>query len=338
MAHLRIGRNDDNLASLFAFSVDDLKEAHNGDVSDSALRRTMDCLALEFGDLSNENAEHIVLDNPVWTKPFIRNDGLYYCFSPATFWYFGIEICESLVAIDANLSIMYEKRKGRYLEEAVEKLFQSISTHVYCGSKWKMPANEEGENDLAAIVGTCCVISEQKAYKLPPRAKRGDLAAIESTVSATIGKGISQAAAFEAVLKVSRDPGTFPTHHRTVNRIDVRAVDAYLMIVVTMFPLGMLSGSIAQWVNAGLLAQPPANVLCMSLPHLMSVFELLKTPARVLRYFAWRLRVERDVSYYGDELDLLSIFFHDRAEEIFQNGDVADEAKKLTKYFLTSDA
>lgn len=325
--YLRVGSGD--VIELFSINIEELTQEYGSSANSIGLKKVMDNLSYDFGDLQRKSVDHFILDNPVWTKPFIRGNGKYYCFSPGTLWYFGLSICEALV--DKKL---YDRRKGEYLEEAISSLFRSHSSIVLSGSKWKDPSGNEGENDVTAIIGTCCVICEAKAGKLPIRAKRGDPMAIASTIGETLRHGIKQAAHFESVLKSSNGIHSFITRRGMENRVDCQGIDAYINLVVTMLPLGMLNGSISQWVNAGILTRPSNSVVCISLPHLMSVFELLKLRAEILRYFQWRVRVEQQTEYYGDELDLLSLFRQGRAEEIFQNGDIADEAKKLTKYLL----
>ena len=168
--------SDLRLADCFTFTLDDVVGAYGQCIDQQAVRTLIDKLAFEFGDLGDCNKEWVVLDNPVWRRPFIKVDEDTYFLALA--WHiphYVSGLLEDLVAEDSALDRKYRDRKAQYLEGEVERLFKAgfPDGRISRGSMWDDGAGNKGENDLTMVLGSVAIVVEAKSGSLSPPAQRG---------------------------------------------------------------------------------------------------------------------------------------------------------------------
>ena len=66
--------SDMMLEGCFVFTLDDLLDVYGQCADREAVKKVIDKLAFEFGDLQDCNKEWVILNNPVWERPFIKID------------------------------------------------------------------------------------------------------------------------------------------------------------------------------------------------------------------------------------------------------------------------
>ena len=71
---LLVFHSDLRLKDNLTFTLDDIVQAYGEGAKRQALNSIFDKLSLQFGELHDQNKEHVILDNPVWRKPFIKLD------------------------------------------------------------------------------------------------------------------------------------------------------------------------------------------------------------------------------------------------------------------------
>ena len=64
-----IEHSDLRLADSLTFTLDDIAVAYGQGADRQALEYLFDRLAIKFGELRDQDKEHVILDNPVWNKP-----------------------------------------------------------------------------------------------------------------------------------------------------------------------------------------------------------------------------------------------------------------------------
>ena len=139
--------SDMRLADCFTFALDDVVEAYGRRIDRQAVKAVIDKLSFEFGDLEDCNKEWVILDNPVWKRPFIKiDDETYFLALAGHIPHYVSGLLEDLVAEDRALDQKYRERKARHLEDEIERLFKAGFPHgrIYRGSMW-----DDG-------VGFCC--------------------------------------------------------------------------------------------------------------------------------------------------------------------------------------
>ena len=145
-----------------------------------------DKLSMQFGELRHQNKEHVILDNPVWGKPFIKLDhSTYFSALIGSMPHYTLGLLERLISEVPGLDEKYRVRKARYLEDELEKLFRESfpSAQIYCGSMWDDGAGTSGENDLTAIVDCVALVVEAKSGLISPPASRGRARAVQAHCS-----------------------------------------------------------------------------------------------------------------------------------------------------------
>src|SRR5205823_674137 len=76
---------------------------------------------------------------------------------------FALEMMEDLIRAVPNLPAKYERRRGKYLEDEIERLFVSAfpSAKVYRGSLWHDPeTGKDFENDLLVLLDSYEIVVE----------------------------------------------------------------------------------------------------------------------------------------------------------------------------------
>ena len=343
MKAILVYHSDMGLADCFTFTLDDVVEAYGQPIDGQAVKTVIDKLALEFGDLGNFNKEWVILDNPVWKRPFIKiNDETYFLALAGYIPHYIFGLLESFVAEDRALDLKYRERKARYLEDEVERLFKAgfPSGKIYRGSMWDDGAGNTGENDLTLVLGSVAIVVEAKSGSLTPPAQRGAPKRLVDTVRQLIVEPADQAYRFIRVLKGTEASQSFVTKSGVENTIDVSEVRYFLPLTVTMEQFGFLSNlrSLAESGISDREASKLAQVV--SLTDLRVIFEVLDLQSEKVHYLFRRRELGARLQLHGYEMDVLA-FYLDRGfniEEVEFSGDsfvgLSLMSKQLDPYFV----
>ena len=151
--------SDMGLADCFVFTLDELLDAYGQYADRQSAKNVIDKLAFEFGDLQDFEKEWVVLNNPVWERPFIKlDDETYFLVLVGHIPHYISSLFEGLVTHDPSLEQKYRIRKANYLEDEVERHFRAGFSHgkFYRGSMWDDGNGDKGENDLTMVLGFSC--------------------------------------------------------------------------------------------------------------------------------------------------------------------------------------
>ena len=239
-----VAYTDQELVHYLTFSLDDIHAAYGDGGSRVALKRLFDDLTLEFGQLNDQNKEHVILDNPVWVKPFIKtSEETYFSAVVGLLPHYALYLLENLVSANHGVQEKYRQRKARYLEEELERLFKASfqDAKVYRGSLWRDPDGASRENDITVVVDCAAIVVEAKSGQISPSAKRGGTERLRRMVRELIDGPAKQAQGFIQVLKSLDSPYDFPTTRGTVNTMDVTGVRHFIPLTVTFDQFGSVS-------------------------------------------------------------------------------------------------
>ena len=328
-------RSDMRLADCFTFTLDDLVGAYGQYIDQQAVKAVIDKLAFEFCDLADQNKEWVILDNPVWKRPFIKlDDETYFLALAGHIPHYVPSLLEGMVTEDGTLEQKYRDRKARYLEDQVERLFRAgfPGGQVYRGNMWEDPAGNKGENDLTMVLGSVAIVVEAKSGSLSPHAQRGAPKRTADTVRQLIVEPADQAYRFIRVLEETEGPQSFVTKSGPENRIDVSGVRYFLPLTVTMEQFGLIS-NLRNLAEAGISSRKMSELAqVLSLTDLMVIFEVLELQSEKVHYLFRRRELGARMQLHGYEMDVLA-FYLDRG---FNIGDVEFSGDSFVHLTLAS--
>ena len=343
MKAMLVYHSDLRLADCFTFTLDDVVGAYGQCIDQQAVRTLIDKLAFEFGDLGDCNKEWVVLDNPVWRRPFIKVDeDTYFLALAGHIPHYVSGLLEDLVAEDRALDRKYRDRKAQYMEGEVERLFKAgfPDGRIYRGSMWDDGAGNKGENDLTMVLGSVAIVVEAKSGSLSPPAQRGAPKRLVDTVRQLIVEPADQAYRFIRVLEGTEGPQSFVTKSGAENTIDVSGVRYFLPLTVTMEQFGFVS-NVRNLADSGISDRGVSELAqVLSLTALMVVFEVLDLQSEKVHYLFRRRELGARMRLHGYEMDVLA-FYLDRGfniEEVEFSGnsfvDLTLASKQLDLYFV----
>ena len=335
--------SDMMLEDCFVFTLDDLLDVY-GDGGDSqSVKNVIDKLAFEFGDLQDCNREWVLLNNPVWERPFIKlDDEAYFLALAGHIPHYISSLLEGLATEDPVLEQKYRARKAKYLEDEVERLFRAgfPDGKFYRGSIWDDGRGDKGENDLTMVLGSVAIVVEAKSGSLSPPAQRGAPKRLADTVRDLIVAPAEQASGFIRILEGAQGPNPFVTRSGSENRIDVSKVRYFLPLTVTMEQFGFLSNML-NLAESGFSDRKVSELpQVVSLTDLMVIFEILGLQSEKVHYFIRRRELGARVRLHGYEMDVWA-FYLDRGfnvGEVEFSGDssiaLISTSKQLDPYFV----
>ena len=331
--------SDLRLADCFTFSLEDVVGAYGQCVDQQAVKAVIDKLAFQFGELADQNKEWVILDNPVWKRPFIKlDDETYFLALAGHIAHYVPSLLEGLVTEDGGLETKYRDRKARYLEDQVERLFRAgfPGGQVYRGSMWEDRAGNKGENDLTMVLGSVAIVVEAKSGSLSPPAQRGADKRFVETVRQLIVEPADQAYRFIRVLEETEGPQSFVTKSGAENRIDVSEVRYFLPLTVTMEQFGLVS-NLRNLADAGITERKVSELAqVLSLTDLMVIFEVLDLQSKKVHYLFRRRELGARMQLHGYEMDVLA-FYLDRGFNIGDMEFSGDSFVHLTSWSKTLD-
>lgn len=344
---LLIFHADLRLEDIYSFSLEHAFDFFEDGANRVAVKDILDRLSYRFGDLANFNRDHIILSNPVLSRPFIQlDDGLYFTAIWGIMPHLAFDLLEDLARGDNELGSKYSLAKSRYLENELERVIRSgfPNATLHRGSLWRDPATDvEYENDLLLIIDSFALVIEAKSASVTDPARRGAPDRLAETLRGLIEAPSDQAHRFINYLESNKQVHMFNTKRGGTNVIDSAVIKYFIPLGVTLSHLGSIGSNLKKLTKAGITRKRLEDLApSISVTDLECVLELLPLEIEKIHYFARRREFEAHVEYEGDELDLLG-FYLDTGFNIGQseyNDSVAInmlmKSKELDPYFIAS--
>lgn len=332
--------SDLKLEQLFSFDIGHALSLAGEDISKKSLKSLFDRLSYNFGDLKEFNKEHIILNNPVQHKPFIKvQDDKYYTSIWGVMSHILLDILEELISVDSELRKKYfDEIKSTYLEDRVEEIFRKgfPNAQILRGSLWG-----DYENDLIVIIDTFAIVVEEKARLISPTARRGASLDLPETLKRLIEEPSEQSLKFIDYLKSKNEEIALQTKNGGTNKIDPRKIKYYIPLGVTFHHLGMISSNLKKLIDAKVVDKKLEQLApSMSFTDLETVFQLLPLESEKVHYLARRREFEAHMEYEGDELDLFGFYLDngfnigdaEYARDVMMN--IGLKSKELDPYII----
>ncbi len=308
-----ICHSDLKLSNIFSFSFEHIESILPETEDKKSFRDMLDKLSYQFGDLKAQNKEHIILDNPVSHKPFIKvNNDSYFSAIWGSLHHYALDILEDLVWENDSLRKKYTKLKAKYLEDQTEELFRTYfpNAEIKRGSLWKDPeTGKDYENDLIVLIDSFAIVVEEKSGGISDPAKRGAPDRLFETLKRLMEEPSEQALRFVKFLKNNKKEHTFSTRRGVSNAINSENIKYYIPLGITFSHLGMIGSNLKKLIEAKIVDKSLEELApSMSFTDLEIVLSLLDSEAERIHYLARRREIEAHLQYEGDELDLFGFY------------------------------
>lgn len=338
---------DLKLENIYSFSLDHVLEIMGEAADPEAVKNLLDRLSYKFGELDTFNKDHIILSNPVHSRPFIHlEDGKYFSAIWSIIPHLTMDLLEDLVWDDAGLKSKYTRAKSDYLEDELERVMREAfpNARFFSGSLWKDPtSNIQYENDLLVVIDSFAIVLEAKSASVSDPARRGAPQRLAETLRELVEEPSDQAHRFIRYLEGNKKINTFNTKRGETNVVNSAAIKYYIPVGVTLSHLGTIGSNLKKLIKAGITNRRLEDLApSMSINDLESVLELLPLEVEKIHYLARRREFEAHIDYHGDELDLLG-FYLDNGFNIGEKEYDKDltlmmtlKSKELDPYFIGS--
>jgi hypothetical protein len=298
---------DQFIKELYTFTLEECLEFYPNKINANILEKILDKWAYEFSELKSFNTDYIFFDNPIWRKPLIKIDKELYCWPiPGNFLSFCIDLMESVIDENGRLKKIYGRRRGKFLENAIENLFNNHFKNAKIYSNL-MRKYEDGENDLLAIIDSYALIIEAKSGKVSIPARRGAPDRLKKDINKLIIESSEQSKNFEHFIENNLRITEFTNKKKEIINIDLSQVKHVLRFGVTFDMFGPLASRTPLLFEAGLADNSDISPT-MTLVDLEILFDILETDSEKIYYFSRRTNFDKTLLYTADELDLLSFY------------------------------
>lgn len=295
-------------APIFTFSQSELRQWYGVAIAEALTR-----LSLRFGDLAEFDLEKLYLDSPVREQPFVRlhNDALFLPI-PGLLVSFPFLIIERLIRGDAALEASYSAARARYLEDAAEKIFRTAlpSAKIYHPVRWTDPdTGAVFENDLFVMLGNHIFLIESKSGKVKAASRRGGADSLRKNFKQLYVEPGVQARRLEALLR----KGSEATNLLRDGKGQPLDIDLSRPVIVHSFGVCLehfaaITSNREQFETLGLIGSDDPWSPILSLGELRMIAAHLDTEVSFFHYLTRRATIEEQISFHGDEQDLLSMY------------------------------
>jgi len=335
----------EQLADCYSFSLESLCNLTEGAVDVEQVKKLFERLSMSLGELSGRPANDLIVMSPICQRPcIVLPDGKYFIPIPGLLNSFSLEIIESFFATDEKLKARYAKRRTKYLEETiVSEMKQALpQATIEPNLEWlEASSGKWFEVDCVIVAGPIAIVLEAKSQRVTPPARRGAGKRLKRDFQETVGASSEQAFRTAKMLEHANETAVFRKKGGGEVKISVKGVRRVVTVSVLLDYLPAFTLCSKERVRAGLVDVDSPPSIAMSLSELFVVLEVLGGPAHVIHYFWRRHEIEEQVSYMGDEEDLLVFYLGNGFGQLLRAQQEAnavislgDASYQLRRYFM----
>lgn len=268
-------------------------------------------LALGFplGALAGRDAHKFLLDNPVWTSPFVLiGEDLVFACIPQSVFSFYFEIIAGLLRPYSDLSAAWQKRRAVFLEEETARLFRKSlpGCVIRRNVEWRTADScVNGETDILVIYGSVLLVVEAKSGAISASSKRGAPERLRAEI-----KALLEAPALQS----QRAAAVFYDHISCNSRlilprdVDISMINYIIRLSVTLEQFWTLQSDLGGLQRIGLVSRDVVPAPAIGLTELDTLCEVLDQPSMLIHYLHRRSQLEGRFSHGSDELDLIGSY------------------------------
>jgi hypothetical protein len=328
VASANAGRQDFDLVlhsplpEVFVWSLNDLGNLLRLDDT-SLILPIADIWSSRPGDIPESDIRHLLLDNPVWSRPFVRlTDGRFFLPFPGLLFSFGLQLLEEACKLHMPTYRRYiDKRwRSRFLEAKLGQLLKEAFPGLQVSSNNEYPG---GQNDVLVRVGDFMLVLEAKSGCVSQSARRGGTAAIRHALEDIVIDGSEQAYRVIEFLQNAQRSGdkALLSDGRI---IDVEGVVQYIPCVIHLEPVGRIGADTKRIARVLGDASNRVPAMAIALADFETILAVLESPEERLHYLYRRRQLELHRTYLADEMDLLLTYFDNQLnfDERFAHGEL----------------
>jgi hypothetical protein len=301
----------------------------------AAAEAIIDKLSMSLGDAADKSIDHLFLDNPVWSRPFVKYADEFLLPLPTTFTSYCMDIFVGLSQVSDKLKTAYEEMRAKWLEEMSAALLKEAmpSGTIWRSLKWKDAATGKVfENDIAVLVDRWLILVEAKSGQVTDSARRGSFDRLKREIRKLMVDPSDQSKRLADLLMATKGKHVFDCLEGKCE-IDSSALDGIIRINITNESIGTLNSRGGDLVEAELVPKETDLAPTMSLSSLDLVLQIIGTQNGVLHYFHRRKEFEANAEYMADELDL-AVFYLERG---FNIGEAEYDGTMLMIFGISND-
>jgi hypothetical protein len=273
----------------------------------------LDRLSIKPGELSDMNLDHIYMNNPIWTRPFVAMpDGSMFAALPQMVLSFPFLIVEHLIEGHKELEMAFSDAKAEFLEFKIAEILRCAmpSAIVYQNVLWT--DNESGkvyENDVVALIGNTIFLFEAKSGRIADSVRRGSSVSLQKQIKSLFVVPAIQAQRLESyLLKVGQKASV--QLKGTGESIDLRLDKPKIVhkFTVCIEHLETITCTKHYPKSLGLIGEDDPWSPVLSLGELLLLDRFLDSEISFFHYLTRRATLEDMLAFEGDEQDLLSMY------------------------------
>jgi hypothetical protein len=302
-----LAHTDLHLVSHYTTNVAELAKELNLPVD--AVEKVFDAFSLKPGDLAANNLEHLWLDNPVWTKPFVRlSDGEIFSATPHAFFSHIHKIVERFAA-SVGAQKEFSDARAKFLEDKLTATVKKgLPTAKHTPTfKWRVGPTQY-ETDHVAVIDLTVVIFEAKSGILTDQGLRGAPDRARRHVQDLIVDPSMQSARLKEMIE---GQGVDPAKRAVIMKaLGLREDVAYKVtrVSVSLEEFGPLATCEKELKEVGWIEADHNLAPSMTLASLECVFDILEEDYLILHYPDGRSPIQKHFDLHADELDLLAFY------------------------------
>ncbi|MFL0336469.1 hypothetical protein [Stenotrophomonas maltophilia] len=266
-------------------------------------------LGLVPGELNGRSAELFLLDNPVWTSPWIAlsEDTIFACI-PQTAFSFLFEIVERLLASNEPLKVAWHDRRAAFLEADVAATLSKAlpGAAVYRNIRWRVSGTErQGETDTLVVLDSVAIIVEAKSGSVSAHSRRGAPDRLKSEIRDLLESPALQS---QRLLAAMEEHLAGKSELILSEQVDLSQIRYIMRMSVTLEDFSTIQSNIGKLQALRLVSRDVEPVPTLCLADLHTLVEILDVPVMFLHYLHRRMHLEGKFSHDSDELDLLGTY------------------------------
>jgi len=297
--------------------------------------------SFEWGSLEFCETEHIYLSNPIWLHPIIKTEeNKYLCVLPQMFFSFVFPSLERF--IDESNKPEVSERRASYLENKIVEIINTRfpESNTVSGVKWKLD-DVEYETDLITFIDSYAIIVEAKSGKISEPALRGAPDRLKRHINDILISPNVQSKRFKDKLVELISNPEIDDELRNKLPIDLSTIHKIVRVSVSLEDFGSIQSNIFSIKDTGWLPVNFESCPTMNLADFETLFDFLEHPVQLIHYLERRESLEREIGYFGDELDLMGLYIG----TLFNLGDIdpdvdfiiSDMSAPLDAYYNSKD-
>lgn len=311
-------------------------------LTEDIVRKILDCLSHEPGDLSDNDPEHLFLANPVWLRPGIKLRSVYYFSAPGVIFSFIFPLMRSLCDTE-DLQDALRDRRADYLEQELEAAFRAAfpSAQILANFKWQWEGTPY-ENDLIVLFDKAMLVLEAKSAGLSAEGLRGAPKRVKRHVQELVVAPAIQSDRLAQVVGLAQAGNQAARSALSGLPFDLSDVSRIARASVTLEDFSILASSEDELRRAGWVPEDVRLAPTMNLADLLVVLEILERPLFVTDYFLERERFQKSLAIHGDELDFLGMYLDTgfnipTDDEDVRSISISGMSKEIDRYFTSRD-